>query len=194
MAIWTVTILPENVSAVFKDARDVAYVRPDGSELPAVFEPVWCGRCGRVTNGEQIETVDVLDRIVAHRQNPRSIHHDPLQEPDPARAVTAWGKDLRLFNAYPRPADLERRRAWLSVRRSPPKCLQCGSTDIVPFPFCPATPEVPHPRGQGWLHLHSPRLADYWGDWPSRLTPEGGAIRGRPPRRWRSSWPFRSRR
>ena len=192
MAIWTAITLPEDIRVMFKDAQSVAYVLPDGSELPVVVEPVWCGRCDRLVNGERIETADVLDRMAAARRQPRSIHYDPIVGADPAtdsrQLAAAWGKDLRLLNHYAPGPDLDRRRAWLSARRSPPRCLQCGSTDIVAFPYSAMTmPEMPHPRGFGRLRLDAPCLGDYWGDRHSRLTPEGEAIRTRvprPKRRW----------
>ncbi len=189
MAIWTAITLPEGVRVMFKDAQGVVYALPDGSELPVIAEPVWCGRCGRLVNGERIETADVLDRRVAHARHPPSIHHDPVADPavEWYRRAAAWKSDLRLLTQYSRVADLERRRAWLSARRSPPRCLQCGSTEIVPFPYSETAPEMPHPRGFGRLRLDAPRVGDYWGDWPSRLTPEGEAIRTPSPppkRRW----------
>ena len=46
--------------------------------------------------------------------------------------------------------ELKRRRRWREGRKSPPKCLECGSTEIV---LLPEGEKVENPTGPGWVEV-----------------------------------------
>jgi hypothetical protein len=45
---------------------------------------------------------------------------------------------------------MEQRRRWLTGRQSPPKCLECGSTEIVVFR---SGERAENPNGPGWVEI-----------------------------------------
>ena len=69
--------------------------------------------------------------------------------------------------------ELERRRQWLLTRVSPPRCLSCGSSDIIPVPHG----RIAHPEQEGWIDVEVLGWADPCYEW--FFTPEGERLRMR---------------
>jgi hypothetical protein len=105
-----------------------AYLLSDGSTLSVPYVPAWCHRCQAVMHGEELPEIAWLE------QQLREWQASGLEKQTQAWHV-AW---------------LERKIAWRSERRSPAKCLACGSSEIVRGSFQGG---APHPSCGGWLAL-----------------------------------------
>lgn len=77
--------------------------------------------------------------------------------------------------------DLRRRAAWVRGRQSPPRCLECGSTEIIPMTSgqtCSGNPKwtlSPHPNCGGTLTVLTEPILVLSRLW-IRYTPEGNII------------------
>jgi hypothetical protein len=81
-----------------------------------------------VTHGEEIESVAAIDKYIADLERlaaeiRRDMTRPPLPPPD------APGDRYQQEQI----AELRLRRAWRVRRTSPPKCLTCGTTAVVPL-------------------------------------------------------------
>ena len=78
-------------------------------------------------------------------------------------------------------AKATRRRAWRERRTSPPRCIRCGSTDVVVFPI---GEPVPHPAGPGAIEVSITGMCSTsFNEW--FFTPEGERIpRDTKPTHW----------
>jgi hypothetical protein len=91
------------------DGAFYAYLLPDGSSLSVPYVPAWCSHCQVVVHAEELPKVEALERQLREWQ--ASSLEDEVQ---------SWHVEW-----------LEREIAWRSERRSSPKCLACGSDNIV---------------------------------------------------------------
>lgn len=114
--MYQVRYLPEGRVERFSDSTGDYYEFEDGSRIDLQTAPVWCHRCGRLTHGEEVEPVEAIDRAIA--AEPRNRYGFPRQG--------AYGRQVL--------ERLQARRRWREKRRSPPKCITCGSTDLFVFP------------------------------------------------------------
>ncbi|HET6883758.1 MAG TPA: hypothetical protein VFI31_26635 [Pirellulales bacterium] len=128
--IYTVTFLPEQR----KEERysPLAYYRlPDGVEIRIHTALVWCNRCRVVTWGEHLPTLEEIDDQRAGEdvfvEHFSQLIGDFLALDVCEQGLEEYRADLRLDN--------ERRRQWLFVRQAKPRCLDCGSTDIIGLPL-----------------------------------------------------------
>ena len=126
--IYRLTFLPEGRTQKFAGSRGDYYRLADGSEITLCSGPVWCAACAKVTHGEQIESIQEIDRRIRDLERlaaeiRREMSRPPLPAPD------APGDRHQQEQI----AELKLRRDWRRQRRSPPKCLACGSTDITPL-------------------------------------------------------------
>lgn len=113
-----------------------AYVLPGGRSLPIQDSFGWCGACSGVTPCEALPALADVERLLAQA----------LRE-DNERLVT----------------EMEDTRNWISGRESPPRCLDCGSTSIQPFPLGWSLYrdeesdqdflDIPHSGCRGMLHV-----------------------------------------
>ena len=127
-ALYRLTFLPEGRTEDFAGSRGNYYRLADGAEIELYSGPVWCERCAEATHGEEIESVQQIDRRIADLERlaaeiRREMTRPPLPTPD-----APGDRDQQ-----EQIAELRLRREWRSRRRSPPKCLICGSTAIVPL-------------------------------------------------------------
>jgi hypothetical protein len=166
-AVYEIRFLPEGRVAHFVGSRGNYYEFPDGSHLDVQTTPVWCRRCGRVTNGEQIESLEEIDRQLADLRDPRSELYRLL-----AKDYQCEHKNLgEAFTRLHSP-ERERRRLWRERRGSPPRCIHCGTTDIVVFPMNEA---VPNPSGPGTVEVRCVGMCSTrFNEW--FFTPEGERI------------------
>jgi hypothetical protein len=129
----------------FFGSRGDYYELEDGGRIDVRTRPVWCRGCGAFTHGEQIEPLNEIDeevaRLTARRaeiiREMRTEAHPMVQDLGPPYSLEHIG-------------DLNLRRRWRAARASPPRCIACGSTDIVVFPF---NKIVSHPGGPGTIEV-----------------------------------------
>lgn len=90
-------------------------------------EVVWCRQCQGFSAGEWIRSeADIESQVVRFRRGdfPES----------PARMEFIYGgTDAATIERHLR--NWERELQWRRERRSPPKCLACGATEIIQFDF-----------------------------------------------------------
>lgn len=127
-ASYRLTFLPEGRTQDFAGSRGNYYRLADGREITLHSRPVWCEQCAKVTHGEEIESVQAIDKQIADLERlaaeiRREMTRPPLPAPD------APGDRHQQEQI----AELKLRREWRLQRSSPPKCLICGSTAIVPL-------------------------------------------------------------
>ncbi len=163
-AIYKLRFLPPDPSHPDMEmcgSRGNYYEFGDGNHLDVWSTPVWCHECRDYKYGERIETLEEIDRHLEEARNPTSKRTRSL-------FAGRMNREFRMKWAE----KLQRRREWLQVRRSPPRCLQCGSTDIVRLPENEA---VPNPDGPGSVVLEVSGLCSTWfNNW--YFTPEGERI------------------
>jgi hypothetical protein len=126
-ASYTITFLPDGRVERFFGSRGNYYEFADGSHLDIYAEPVWCNRCHRVTHGEAIPTIEALDQRLADLDSPVSGADSLLP---PALEPPGFRENLRREAIN----EAQRRREWRLTRRSPPKCIHCGSEEIIALP------------------------------------------------------------
>src|SRR5690348_921062 len=118
----------------------------DGYEVKISTWPVWCHQCKEFTDGENILPFEALQDVLKKHEKGENAR-------DLEARTEAWRQQhAALIDKYPmNKADkeciaqetrereqrdlLQARRtcAWRMLRLSPPRCLQCGATDIVRF-------------------------------------------------------------
>lgn len=131
-AVYEIRFLPGGEILEFYGSRGDSYEFGDGSQIGVISKPVWCRRCGEFTDGESIEDLDDIDQLLADLHDPSS------------KVSRGLHYRLRIIE------QVEERRRWLSSRKSPPKCLECGSTEIVVFRI---GERAENPRGPGWVEI-----------------------------------------
>src|SRR4051795_3674685 len=112
-AVYQIRFLPSGETREFYGSRGDHYELEDGPHIDVWSRPVWCHRCNDFTDGEYVGRLEEIDQ-----------HLEELRDPS-----SELSRGLRY-----RPTiieGLEQRRRWLTGRVSPPKCLECGSTEIV---------------------------------------------------------------
>ncbi|MCW3099775.1 MAG: hypothetical protein JWL77_5393 [Chthonomonadaceae bacterium] len=123
-----VHILPSGKTHQFSGAPSTFYWFEDGLVTPVHTALVWCRDCQDVTEGEVIETLEELDALIEEYGNPDSARYRSLKESFKWTEVSS--ETMRSHQESAR-----HRRRWRVLRQSPPKCLQCGKTDILVLPW-----------------------------------------------------------
>ena len=158
---------PKGRAALFAGTRGNYYDLGDGKRIDVETTPVWCHRCGGIRHGESIEPVGEIDQQLADLRNPRSKLYQLY-----AQDYLEECKDLGPHFCRGLIEALRLRRRWRENRVSPPKCIHCGSTDLVVFPI---NQPVPHPAGQGSIEVRITGMCStYFNEW--FFTPEGDRI------------------
>lgn len=96
------------------------YRLADGSLLHVEQEAAWCERCACFGSAELVPSVEDLRNRIRDLQTPNNKVRSFF------RTEAAIGRAI---------AELETRLKWRGDRRSPARCLRCGSTEIVPVRF-----------------------------------------------------------
>lgn len=134
------------------------YRLADGRLLHVRQTECWCPTCDRIDMAEHVESLEELAAELERLRNP---------DDEEFRMIAFIGTPVE-----ERIAETELRIAWRCNRVSPAKCLQCGSTDIVPIP---GNEEFAHPKtgervvvaGSGFMSTDQ---------WHAEFTPEGNII------------------
>ena len=146
----------EDAYAVYSAFLD--YRMPDGSRLHIRQRECWCPVCERIDMAEDVPSLAELQAEL-----------DRLLAPDE--------ETLRKFAFIDIPVDdliaeTRKRIEWRRHRRSPAKCLHCGSTNITALPH---NKEFAHPKTRervlvaGWGFLDA-------APWHAEFTTEGDPI------------------
>lgn len=134
------------------------YVLDDGTLLHVDQADCYCRTCDCITVGERIRTVAELEHEIDQIEN----------EPKSKERMIA-----EIVSSVPeRIAELRVRIDWRKKRQSPPKCLHCGSTAILPIP---EDDEFLHPA-HGLRMRVSGRGFMSTSEWHATYTPEGDQI------------------
>jgi hypothetical protein len=140
-AVYQIRFHPGGEVREFYGSRGDYYGLEDGSQIEVRSGPVWCHRCGGFTHGESIEPPEEIDRQIADLRDPES---------ELFRFFQAGGTGSLGVGGIRFIMELEARRRWLMGRKSPPKCLECGSADIV---VLPEGQEIRNPTGPGRVEV-----------------------------------------
>ncbi len=172
-AVYQIRFLPGGETREVCGSRGDYYELRDGSQIGVRSSPVWCRRCNDFTHGEAIEALEEIDQQIADLRDPTSELFRFYQD-SASGSIGVVGIHLI--------TELEKRRRWRESRKSPPKCLGCGSTEIV---LLPHGQKATNPTGPGWIEVtvtglcSTPFLNRYY-------TPEGDRIpRDTKPTYWR---------
>ena len=112
--------------------RGIYYEFPDGCLIDLETHLAWCANCRTFTDGELIQSPDEIRQQIADLQNPESAAYK-FAEWNEQQIEMATGKSDANYRES-RITQLASRLKWRLQRIAPPKCIQCGSTDIV-FPL-----------------------------------------------------------
>ena len=122
-------------------SRGDHYELANGTHIDFCSSPVWCRQCDEFTDGESIEVLEEIDRQIADLRYPTSELFGFIRE---SGTDSIGVEGIRFIT------ELEKRRRWRDRRKSPPKCLTCGSMEIVLLPDKVA---VTNPTGSGWIEV-----------------------------------------
>ncbi len=172
-AMYQIAFAPEGRTERFFGSRGNYYELEEGSHLDVYTTPVWCHHCASVTHGEDIWSLELLDQRLADLANPQSQEYQML--------MTPLVPDLNLEFESPhnleqrrleRVEEVRKRRSWRERRSSPPRCIHCGSTEIIVLPF---GEPVPNPAGPGTITVSITGMCSTnFNEW--YFTPEGERI------------------
>jgi len=177
--------LPDGPTKEYFGTRGNYYEFSETDRLDLHTALIWCYRCESFSDGEYLSTVEEIDQQMRDLHDPSSmlyciildgVHCDAIREQFGEESVAEWRAD----RLQEKTAELERRRRWREGRMSPPKCIQCGTTRIVPLTF---EGPIPNPCGDGIIQVdvvgHCSTDFNNW-----YYTPEGDRI----PRETRPSY------
>jgi hypothetical protein len=100
----------------------INYRLPDGTDLPILQVPAWCSACGEFVLAEDLPTIASLGGEIQR-----------LEAGDPT-LLQVWAFVSGGAPVEQRLAELRRRIEWRKARHGLPRCLHCGSPDVVPIP------------------------------------------------------------
>jgi hypothetical protein len=144
-AVYQIKFRPGGRVAEFFGSRGNYYDFDGGGRIDVRTRPVWCRACGKFTHGEEIEPLEEIDQEIARLTDRRAqTIREMATEAHPM--VQDFGPPLSLESI----GDLRQRRQWRAARTSPPRCIHCGTTDIVPLPL---NRIVPNPGGPGTIEV-----------------------------------------
>jgi hypothetical protein len=149
-AYFQIQWLPEDRIQDFCAWGGLYYVMADGQTTLLLTQPVWCRNCMRITQGELLGPASDWDQKIVELQNEIK---DNLSR---GFGNGDSGPEKRLANY------INQRRLRME-RKSPPRCIECGSADCVVFP---QGQEVPSPKGHGRVVVRQVGMCDngyrYW--------------------------------
>jgi hypothetical protein len=167
--MYEITFLPEGKKERYFGSRGHYYEFDDGGHLDVDTVPVWCRRCDKFRGGERIESLEEIDKKLADLDDPKSDLYRFVTRPLlPEFEPPGFREDFR----RQRIEEIHKRRQWRERRSSPPKCIVCGSTEIV---FFPSEEPVSIPPGSTmvtvrWTGMCSTTFNEWF------FTPEGDRI------------------
>jgi ribosomal protein S27AE len=122
--LYQVTYLPEGrreeraglCNAFYRVEREVVTVESD---------LVWCPRCGRVTDGEVIPSLEEIHRRIQKlRRLAEVVRQEMIRPPSPAGNAPGDRHQREQIERE------QVRLTWRRKRKAPPRCSECGGTEI----------------------------------------------------------------
>jgi ribosomal protein S27AE len=174
--MYEIEYLPEKLVAEFAGSRGNYYEFADGGHIDISTEPVWCYRCGKITHGESIEPLTEIENQLTELLDPCSERCRELLAPYLPDREEVGQAFLREWIEK-----MKHRYQWRAERRSPPKCIRCGSSSILAFD---TDRPIPNPAGEGTIEVRVVGLCSTsFNEW--FFTPEGERIqRDTKPTHW----------
>ena len=153
--MYEIRWFPSGRTQRFPGSRGNYYECSESDRLELRSVPVWCRRCGECTTGEDLSSVEQIDAQLRDLYDPTSQLYR-MTQPFLQERLT----------------ELQWRRRWRETRLSPPRCIRCGSADILPLPI---GERVPNPAGEGELQIDCVGMCSTsFNEW--FFTPEGDRI------------------
>jgi hypothetical protein len=69
------------------------YLCEDGSRVSVCIIPVWCRSCGTIVEGEDVRSVEQIDKLISELKDEKSMVYQFLE---PAGPLAATGRRFRL--------------------------------------------------------------------------------------------------
>ena len=138
-AYYEIKLRPEGTFIEFYGSEGNRYLLEDGTFLRINATPAWCRVCQKITEGEHIEPMAEIDQQLADLEDEKSRLYQVAQS-------DGAGPEFRLEVI----AETSKRRKWRERRMAAPKCLHCGTTDILVLPL---GEEIASPSSSGTLIL-----------------------------------------
>ena len=114
--------------------RGLYYEFPNGESLDVHTEIAWCKKCDTFADVEHLKTIPEIDQEIADLNDPTSdLYRMFFDSP-----AGAQGQFLQS-----QLAEAIRRKSFLERRNSPPKCVHCGSVELI---HTPCGTEIKHPN------------------------------------------------
>lgn len=145
---WIHVKRPTNnhVITKFEQYHNYHYRFPDGCELCLEVQYAWCHQCEQFVEAERLYTQQQIQQQI---NNLSAVRHAWSQTD--SVAIERWKyleyplSDFRTSSqAY---EGWKTALTWCKQRKSPPRCLECGSfTAVVMLPY---GEEIAHPFGEG---------------------------------------------
>jgi hypothetical protein len=135
----------------------IHYRLADGSKLHIWQRPAWCSVCRRFVIAEDVPTIDSLEEQIAK-----------LRSGDP-KTLLEWEFVSNGSPVAERVAELLRYVEWRQVRKSKPRCLECGAIGPIPIPM---SGEFSHPSTGERVVVGNSGFADT-ATWEAEFSPEG---------------------
>ena len=139
-------------TATYVSAGIGYYRLSDGTDIPRSSQPAWCNRCDALRGAERLPELEHLQHVLADLESNGLSEHDLKnaeafqQSPESyvAERLGKWRASVR----------------WRSERQSPPRCLDCASTNLLLLApdIEQALESFPHPNCGGtftqtnWWH------------------------------------------
>jgi hypothetical protein len=121
--MYEITLLPEKKVHRFCGTRGNYYQLPDGSKLDVHRKPVWCRHCQAFSEGEWLQSVPELEQAIAA--------YSDINSAERQRVLQSSFIQDKAGSLAKRLAQSTVRLQWRKGRATPPKCLECGTTEIV---------------------------------------------------------------
>ncbi len=121
--MYKITLLPKGEVRTFTGTRGNYYLLSDDLKIEVRKWPVWCRECQAFSEGEHIQSVPELEQAVADYSDINSAENQRVLQ-------LSFIRDKAEFIAK-RLAERTARLQWRRGRTAPPKCLECGTMDIV---------------------------------------------------------------
>lgn len=159
------------------------YVLSDETYVDVITAFFWCNRCGKVIQGELVESLEALDTAIANLSNPESAAYQYY-------ATMYRRKKDRDRAILPYKSMLVDRKRWLVNRASPARCLTCGTVDLISLK---SSDEIETDAGKITIRFRVFASLAYN---PRYFSPEGDLIEHTPPpkkvtlpeRKWWQLW------
>jgi hypothetical protein len=175
---WEVTITDPDTGSceTLCLGSDSYYLIPKGTVR--LYQAVaWCRDCKKFRCAERLPPIEDLDREIAKCRDGIAQLHGELGK---WRSRLGGSKDLLLVELNISEEEfesLELSREWRRDRKSPPRCLRCGSTALV---FLPDGEVCDHPSGRGRVFIEITSHLQTFAAEEEYYTSEGLRIRSAP--------------